>query len=258
MSEIIDKLFDVSGATAMITGGGTGLGKQFATILAQAGAKVVLCARRVEKLEQAAESIREQGGQASCLPIDVTNLNSVTEAFECCQADSPITVLVNNAGTASSAMLLDLSERDWDRVVDTNLKGAWLVARAAAEQMIRNGDGGSIINIGSVLGMSAQKGTGAYAAAKAGLLHLTRAMALEWATHNIRVNAIAPGYYRTEMAKDYLDSDIGQQMIKRIPQRRLGNPADMNGAILLLASAASDYMTGSVLTIDGGLSTSVI
>ena len=258
MTATIGKIFDMSGETAMITGGGSGLGKQFATVLAQAGARVIVCARRVDKLEQTAESIREQGGNAHCLPIDVTNLDSVTEAFERCQADSPVTVLVNNAGTASDAMLLDLSERDWDRIVDTNLKGAWLVARGAAEQMIRHGDGGSIINIASVLGMSAQKGTGAYAAAKAGLLHLTRAMALEWARHNIRVNAIAPGYYRTEMAKDYLDSDVGQKMIKRIPQRRLGNPAEMNGAILLLASAASTYMTGSVLTVDGGLSMSVI
>lgn len=254
----IEKLFDMSGETVMVTGGGTGLGRQFATVLAQAGARVILCARRVEKLEQAVEDIREQGGEAHCIAMDIASSDSVTEAFEHCREIAPVTVLVNNAGTATDKMLLDLSEAEWGQVADVNLKGAWLVARAAAQQMIGQGGGGSIINIASVLGSSVQQGTGPYAASKSGLLHLTRVMALEWARHRIRVNAIAPGYYRTEMAEDYLDSEAGQRLVKRIPQRRLGNPEEMDGAMLMLASAASAYMTGSVVTVDGGLSLSVI
>jgi NAD(P)-dependent dehydrogenase (short-subunit alcohol dehydrogenase family) len=167
-------------------------------------------------------------------------------------------VLVNNAGVVSEPMLLDLPEDDWDSVMDINLKGAWLVARAAARQMIDARQPGAIVNISSVLGSSVQKGTGVYAAAKAGLIHLNRAMALEWARYQIRVNAIAPGYYHTDLASGYLDSDSGKQLLKRIPQRRLGNPEELDGAILMLASPASSYMTGSVVTVDGGLSLSVI
>ncbi|MGI9286764.1 MAG: SDR family NAD(P)-dependent oxidoreductase [Pseudomonadales bacterium] len=255
---MINDIFDMSGETVMVTGGGTGLGRQYATVLARAGARVILCARRVEKLEEAAAAIRQQGGEAHCIAMDVANSDSVAVAFKRCLEIAPVTVLVNNAGTASEPMLLDLSEQEWDSVLDTNLKGAWLVARAAARQMIDHGQGGSIINIASVLGSSVQKGTGAYAAAKSGLLHLTRAMALEWARDCIRVNAIAPGYYRTDMAEDYLDSEVGRQLIKRIPQRRLGSPEEMDGALLMLASAASAYMTGSVVTVDGGLSLSII
>jgi len=242
----------------MVTGGGTGLGRQFATVLAAAGATVILCARRVEKLEETVADIRRKGGAAHGIPMDVTSGDSVEEAFRQSLAIAPVTVLVNNAGIASGSMLLDMSEQDWDSVVDTNLKGSWLVARAAAQQMIERQRGGSIINIASVLGSCVQKGTGPYSAAKSGVIHLTRAMALEWARYQIRVNAIAPGYYRTDMADEYLDSPAGQQLVKRIPQRRLGDPAEMDGAILMLASTASRYMTGSVVTVDGGLSLSVI
>jgi NAD(P)-dependent dehydrogenase (short-subunit alcohol dehydrogenase family) len=167
-------------------------------------------------------------------------------------------VLVNNAGVAADKSLLETSEDEWDLLMDANLKGAWLVARAAAGTMIANDTGGTIVNIASILGSAVQKRTGPYAAAKAGLLHLTRAMALEWARHGIRVNAIAPGYYRTDMAADFLDSAAGQQLRKRIPQRRLGNPEELDGAILLLASGASSYMTGSVITVDGGLSLAIV
>jgi NAD(P)-dependent dehydrogenase (short-subunit alcohol dehydrogenase family) len=253
-----DTPFDMTGETVLVTGGGTGLGKQFATVLAGAGARVVLCARRVDKLQETVAAIREQGGDAHAIPMDITNADSVAAGFQQCLGISPVTVLVNNAGIAGGSSLLSMSEEEWDSVVDTNLKGSWLVARAAAQQMIDQGRTGSIINIASVLGSSVQKGTGAYAAAKAGVVHLTRAMALEWARYNIRVNAIAPGYYRTDMAEDYLDSSAGQQLLKRIPQRRLGAPAEMDGAILMLASAASAYMTGSVVTVDGGLGLSIV
>ncbi|MCB1675811.1 MAG: glucose 1-dehydrogenase [Halioglobus sp.] len=251
-------LFSVSGETVMVTGGGTGLGRQYATVLARAGATIVLCARRTDKLEETAASIRQAGGQAHCIAMDVSDSGSVAQGFERCREIAPVSVLVNNAGITCEPMLLDLSEPEWDRVLDTNLKGAWLVARAAAQQMIEHGRGGSIINIASVLGTCVQKGTGPYSVAKSALLHLTRSLALEWARYEIRVNAIAPGYYRTEMAQDYLDSASGQRLIKRIPQRRLGDPSDMDGALLLLASPASTYMTGSVVSVDGGLSLSIV
>jgi NAD(P)-dependent dehydrogenase (short-subunit alcohol dehydrogenase family) len=253
-----DTPFDMAGETVLITGGGTGLGKQFATVLAAAGAQVILCARRVDKLEETVAQLRDQGADAHAIPMDVTSSESVTAGFKQCLAVAPVTVLVNNAGLAGESMLLAMSEEEWDSVVNTNLKGAWLVARAAAQQMIDHEHSGSIINIASVLASSVQKGTAAYAAAKSGVVHLTRAMALEWSRYGIRVNAIAPGYYRTDMAEGYLDSPAGQQLLKRIPQRRLGDPAEMDGAILMLASTASRYMTGSMVTVDGGLGLSIV
>ena len=251
-------VFDMSGRRVLITGGGSGLGQRFAHTLAAAGASVILAARRADRLEHTARAIRDAGGNAHCVTMDVTNAASVAQAFSAIAAIGPLDVLVNNAGTAADKSLLDIGEQEWDLVMDANLKGAWLVGRAAARTMIASGTGGSIVNIASVLGSAVQKHTGPYSAAKAGLLHLTRAMALEWARHGIRVNAIAPGYYRTDMAADFLDSPAGQQLRKRIPQRRLGNPEELDGAILLLASGASSYMTGSVLTVDGGLSLAVV
>lgn len=154
--------------------------------------------------------------------------------------------------------LLEVSESVWEPVQETNLKGAWLVATEAVRRMIRDEVAGSIINIASVLGVAVQKGTGPYSASKAGLLQLTRNMAVEWARHNIRVNAIAPGYYATDLAEHFLERLTGKAMLKRIPQRRLGNPEDLTGAILLLASDASADMTGSVITVDGGHSLALI
>jgi NAD(P)-dependent dehydrogenase (short-subunit alcohol dehydrogenase family) len=251
-------LFDMSGRRVLVTGGGTGLGQRFAHTLAAAGATVILAARRADKLEQTSASIRAAGGNAHCVTMDVASAASVAQGFAAIAATGPLDVLVNNAGAAADKSLLETSEEEWDQLMDANLKGAWLVARAAARTMIANDTGGTIVNIASILGSAVQKRTGPYSAAKAGLLHLTRAMALEWARHGIRVNAIAPGYYRTDMAADFLDSAAGQQLQKRIPQRRLGNPEELDGAILLLASGASSYMTGSVITVDGGLSLAVV
>ena len=250
------ELFDLRGRHALVTGGGTGLGKAFALQLSAAGASVTLAGRRMQPLEETAATIHEMGGTASALRLDVSDSASVTAAFAALQ--TPVDIVVNNAGFAADNMLLALSEEDWNAVFDANLKGAWLVAREAARLMIAQETKGSVINIASVLGSAVQKGTAPYAAAKAGLIHLTRSMALEWARYGIRVNAIAPGYYYTDMAAGYLDSDSGQAMVKRIPQRRLGDPAELGGAFLLLASDASAYMTGSVVTVDGGLSLAVI
>jgi NAD(P)-dependent dehydrogenase (short-subunit alcohol dehydrogenase family) len=247
-------LFDLTGRTALVTGAGTGLGKRFALTLAASGATVALAGRRREPLESTAEEIRAAGGSAHCVSVDVSSAHSVESAFQSLETLGPVDVLINNAGIAGIGRLLDLPEDTWDTILNINLKGAWLVARAAARQMIARGTPGSIINVASVLGSSVQKGTANYPAAKAALIHLTRSMALEWAQHGIRVNAIAPGYFMSELSGSFLVTESGKAMVKRMPMRRIGDPAELDGALLLLASQASSYMTGSVITVDGGLS----
>lgn len=249
--------FDLTGRNALITGGGTGIGQQCATVLAEAGAGVVLCARRVDTLEQAVAKLEQEGHRASCVPMDITDEQQVKAGFDAIN-DESIDIIVNNAGAASTPLLLDLPEEDWDRVVDTNLKGAWLVAREGSRRMIEAGIAGSVINISSILGTTVQKGTGAYAASKAAMGQMTRVMAVEWARYNIRVNAIAPGYIDTDLASDFLESEFARKMIKRIPQRRLGGLEDLSGAVLLLASDAGAYITGTTITVDGGHSVALI
>jgi NAD(P)-dependent dehydrogenase (short-subunit alcohol dehydrogenase family) len=252
------ELFDMTGRTALITGGGTGLGRQFSLTLAEAGATVVLAARRRAPLEDVADAIRQRGGTAHCLVLDVADKNQVDAALTSISQIGTIDVLVNNAGAAAGGSLLDMEEETWDQVLNVNLKGAWLVGRAIAKQMIASSIRGSMINVSSVLGSAVQKGTANYPAAKAALTHLTRCMAVEWARFGIRVNALAPGYFATDLSGAYLESAPGNAMLKRLPQRRLGSPEELNGALLLLASQASNYMTGSVVTVDGGLSLPVI
>ena len=184
----------------------------------------------------------------------MTQSASVRDAIGTAETElGAITCLVNNAGVGSGGPVLDISEDDWDRVIDTNLKGSWLMAQEVARHMVRLGHGGSIINIASILGIAVEKGVPAYCASKAAVIQLTRAMALELARHEIRVNAIAPGYIETDMTRDVVSGESGQRLRKRIPQRRFGEAADLDGALLLLASKASRYMTGSIITIDGGL-----
>src|SRR5690606_23582924 len=166
----------------------------------------------------------------------------------------PVAILVNNAGIADTKPALEVSEADWDRVVDTNLKGAWLMARAAAAQMVRQGAGGAVVNMASILGLAGTGQVPAYCASKGGLVNLTRALAVEWARYGIRVNALAPGYIETEINRDFLGSVAGQALRKRVPLRRLGMPQDLDGALLLLAADAGRYITGSVIVIDGGQS----
>jgi NAD(P)-dependent dehydrogenase (short-subunit alcohol dehydrogenase family) len=246
-------MFDVSGKTALVTGASSGLGQHFARTLASAGANVVLAARRLERLQALAQQIQSAGGSAFAVAMDVADADSVRVGFDTAsRAFAPVTIVVNNAGVAHSAPALELSHADWDAVIDTNLKGAWLVTQEAARRLVAAGLGGSIINIASVLAFRVAGHTAAYAVSKAGLVHLTRVLALEWARHNIRVNAIAPGYIETDLNREFLASTAGLALIKRIPQRRAGTPADLDGALLLLASEASRYMTGSTIVIDGG------
>jgi 3-oxoacyl-[acyl-carrier protein] reductase len=246
-------LFDLTGQTIMVTGGGTGLGQRFAEAVAAAGATVIVCARRQDKLADTVQRIQDAGGVAHALALDLTSEASITECVDAARAISSVTVLVNNAGVGTDVLLKDLEVSSWDTAFDTNLKGCWLLARAFVNHWIADERPGNVINIGSVLATSVQMGTAAYSAAKAGLIQLTKAMSYEWARHNVRVNAINPGYYQTELAQEFLNSPYGQKLVKRIPQRRLGDPRDLDGAIILLASDASAYMTGSVIQVDGGL-----
>lgn len=246
-------LLRLEGKKILVTGASSGLGRHFALTLARAGAVVALAARSADKLAEAAAEIGRLGSRAIVVALDVTDASSVREAVARAEAElGGITTLVNSAGVVVSKPLFEHDENDWDRVMDTNLKGAWLVAQEVARRMVAHGQGGCIINIASILGLRAVGGVPEYCASKAGLIHLTKVMALELARHNIRVNAIAPGYIRTDLNRDFFEGEAGQAMVRRIPQRRLGEPGDLDGALLLLASDASRYMTGAIIPVDGG------
>ena len=239
-------MFSLQGHRAFITGASGLLGAHFARVLHAAGAEVVLAARRVEACAALAA---ELGPRAHAVRIDVQDEASIAAAFK---AAPPCDILVNNAGIAATRPFLDHSAEDFDQVLSINLRGAFLVGQAAARRMVAAKSGGSIINIASVLGERIIPGVAGYTAAKAGLIHLTRQMAVELARHSIRVNAIAPGYIASDINAEFFASEGGQAMVKRIPQRRLGKPEDLDGPLLLLASKAGAHMTGSVLTVDGG------
>ena len=243
--------FDLSGKVALVTGASGGLGLHFARTLVGAGAQVALAARRKEQLEANVATIGGDG--AIAVAMDVTDPDSVERGVaEIAQRLGPATIVVNNSGVTATRSALDLDAGEWDKIMDTNLKGAWLVARAAAKLLIEAKLAGSIINIASILGFRVAGHVAPYAASKAGLVQLTQALALEWARYRIRVNAIAPGYIETDLNRDFFASDLGKALIARIPQRRLGQIGDLDGALLLLASDASAYMTGSSIVVDGG------
>lgn len=243
----------LDGRVALVTGANGGLGAHFAETLAKAGAKVALCARRVDTLADVATRIRDRGGTAHEVALDVTRRDSVVSAFEdAARRLGPVTVVVNNAGIAVTKPLLEHTEEDWQQVIEVNLNGAWRVAQAAARHMVKHEQGGSIVNIASILGLRVSAQVPSYAASKAALIQLTKAMALELARYRIRVNALAPGYVETGINREFFESDAGQALIKRVPQRRIGRPEELDGALLLLASDAGSYTTGAILAVDGG------
>ncbi|MFN3912407.1 SDR family NAD(P)-dependent oxidoreductase [Hyphomonas sp.] len=247
-------LFSLANKTALVTGASSGLGKHFAEVLAAAGATVVLAARRMDRLEAVAAEIAAGGGQALPVELDVTREESVTGAFaEIKEAlGRPCDIVINNSGMSREGWYREQSEEDWNAVIDTNLTGVWRVGKAATNAMIEAGAKGSIVNIASITAHRPQMMTTAYCVSKAGVDHLTRHMALESARYGIRVNAISPGYYKTAINDTYLDSEAGDAMRKRIAMRRFGEHRELDGALLLLASDAGSYMTGSTIVVDGG------
>lgn len=241
---------DFSGRRALVSGASSGLGAHFARLLARKGAEITVAARRGDALEALCAEIRGNGGTAHPLILDVTDAAALAAALP---ASSPsFDILINNAGVSGAAAALDVAEADWDRVIDTNLKGAFLLAQAVARGMRQGGRGGAIVNIASILGLRVAGHVAAYTASKAGLIQLTKALALEWARERIRVNALCPGYIETDFNRDFFASDAGVALIKRIPQRRLGKPEELDGALLLLCSDAGSYITGSTIAVDGG------
>ncbi|MGX1103927.1 MULTISPECIES: SDR family NAD(P)-dependent oxidoreductase [Bradyrhizobium] len=246
-------LFDVSKEIILITGASQGLGRQFARVLAAHGAAVVLAARQVAKLKSLEEEIKAKGGRAAAVQMDVAEISGIAKALDAAEAAlGPVTVLINNAGIAIEKLSTEQTEADWDAVIGANLKGAYFLATELARRMMARKQPGNIINVASVLGQGVLKAVSPYAISKAGMIQGTKAMALELAGNNIRVNALAPGYIDTEMNHDFWSTPAGERLAKRIPQRRVGAESDLDGAIMLLASNASRYMTGTVVTVDGG------
>jgi NAD(P)-dependent dehydrogenase (short-subunit alcohol dehydrogenase family) len=245
----MSKRFDLSGKMALVTGASSGLGAHFARCLGEAGAGLVLAARRAGRLRVLQAELVARNISAKSIDLDVQSSASVAAAFD---AAGPLDVVINNAGISIVKPALDMPEEDWDAVVNTNLRGAWLVAQTAARRWVAAKRPGAIVNIASILGLRTIGHVAPYNASKAGLIHLTRVLAMEWARHDIRVNAICPGYIETEMNSAFWKTPGGLKLIERIPQRRIGRPENLEGALLLLASDAGSFMTGSVLTVDGG------
>jgi NAD(P)-dependent dehydrogenase (short-subunit alcohol dehydrogenase family) len=248
-------LFSLDGKTALLTGASTGIGRHLAGTLAEAGANVVLGARSVDKLAERVAELEGQGRRVRAVPLDVRDLDSVRAFFDAAEAAfGPADILVNNAGIEAGAKTyVTLDDAGWDDVINTNLKGAWWMSREFTQRVAKaRRPGGVIVNISSITAERGTKGIFPYAVSKAALNRATEVMALEGAKHNVRVNAIAPGYIYTNVSKDLLDSDIADEFVKGIPQRRLGEFTDLDGPLLLLASDASSYMTGSVVVVDGG------
>jgi 3-oxoacyl-[acyl-carrier protein] reductase len=246
-------MFNLKGRVALVTGASSGLGVQFARALADNGAAVALVARRVERLKALKDKIENKGGQAVAIEADVTDRAAMTRAYDAAEKTfGTVTILVNNAGIAHGGRATDMTAEEWRKVLATNLDAVFFWAQEAARRMLAAKKRGAIVNIASVLGLAVAKGAVAYAAAKAGVVQLTKALAVELAFKGVRVNAIAPGWFVTEMNDDYLMSEAGTAIKREIPMGRFGQEGELNGALLLLASDAGSYITGVTIVVDGG------
>jgi len=246
-------LFDLTGKVALVTGASSGLGVRFAQVLADNGAAVALVARRAERLSAVREQIERAGGRAVAIEADVLDRAAIARAFDAAEAAfGTVTILVNNAGVAHAGRAVELAEAEWRRVVGTNLDAVFYCAQEAARRMLAAGKAGAIVNIASILGYAVHKGVVAYATAKAGVIQLTKSLALELTFKGVRVNAIAPGFIVTELNREFLESPEGAKMTRDIPAGRFGEAQDLDGALLLLASDAGRYISGATVVVDGG------
>jgi 3-oxoacyl-[acyl-carrier protein] reductase len=247
-------LFGLKGRVALVTGASSGLGQQFARALADNGASVVLVARRADRLKDFKAELEKSGAKAIAVEADVNVRAAMKAAFDAAEkAFGTVTILINNAGVAQKAVrAVDLPEDEWRRVMSTNLDAVLFCAQEAAKRMLAAGTKGAIVNIASVLGLGVSKGAVSYATSKAAVIQLTKALSLEWAFKGVRVNAIAPGWFVTEINDDYLNGEAGAAIKRDIPMGRFGNAGDLDGALLLLVSEAGAYMTGATLVVDGG------
>jgi NAD(P)-dependent dehydrogenase (short-subunit alcohol dehydrogenase family) len=249
---------DLSGKVALVTGASSGLGEQFALTLAKAGAQVVLASRRVERLKELRARIEAEGGAASVVALDVTDLGGIAKAVAQAEQDTgPIDILVNNSGVSTTQRLVDVKPDDYDFMFDTNVKGSFFVAQAVAQAMIKRAKldpqrQARIINIASMAGLKVLAQIGVYCMSKAAVVQMTKAMALEWGRYNINVSAICPGYIKTEINAHHWDTEAGQKLIQMLPRKRIGQPEDLDGLLLLLASDSSHFMNGSIIAADDG------
>jgi len=250
-----DKLFDLTGEVALVTGASSGLGLRFAEVLAANGAKIVLVARRADRLKDVQRKIEKAGGQAIAVEADVLGRAGMQRAFDAAEkAFGTVTILLNNAGIAHTDRAIDLSEETWKQVLAIDLDAVFFWSQEAARRMMAANKKGSIVNIASVLGFNASKGVAAYAVAKAGVVQITKVLGLEWANKGIRVNGIAPGWFTTDINRDFLASERGQAIRREIPMERFGEEGDLDGPLLLLVSQAGRFMAGETILVDGGQS----
>ncbi len=249
---MIDSMFDLSGRTALVTGASSGIGAHFAQVLASYGANVIVAARRMEPLSQLVQTIQASGGSAAAVAVDVTDSSNVKDMFDFAEEQFGVVDIVsNNAGVADAKLATGISVESWDVVINTNLKGAWLVAREAGTRMIEHTIPGSIVNTASILGLRVAISQASYATSKAGVIQLTKSLALEWSRYNIRVNALCPGYFITDINREYLTSEKGKAYIGRTPSRRTGELVELTAPFLLLASEAGSFINGVALPVDG-------
>ena len=253
--------FDLSGRVAMVTGASSGLGAQFAQTLSRAGASVVLASRRVDKLEALRETIVSEGGSAHVVALDVSDTASIRAAVAQAEAAAgPIDILVNNSGVSTTQRIQDVTEADYDFVFDTNVKGAFFVAQEVGKRMLGPAQGsapgtftgGRIVNIASMAGLKALSQIGIYSMSKAAVIHMTRAMALEWGKYGINVNAICPGYIETEMNHRQWLTDAGKRLIDTLPRKRIGQPQDLDAVLMMLCANESHFINGAVIQADDG------
>jgi NAD(P)-dependent dehydrogenase (short-subunit alcohol dehydrogenase family) len=248
-----DDTYNIAGKVALVTGASSGLGRQAALALAGAGAKVAVSARRVDRLDALVAEIANAGGQAMAFDLDVRDIATIDGVVGAVEAAmGPINILVNNAGVSVVKRPENFTLEDYDYVQETNVKGPFFLAQAVGRGMIKRGQGGKIINISSMMALRVFGKLALYAMSKAAIAQMSKQLALEWARHDIQVNAICPGYIETEMNADHWRTPAGRGMIEAMPRRRIGTPEVMDGLLLLLASSQSDYMTGTLIPVDDG------